>query len=130
MKQAMALAFPLLLFPQVASAQLEPVILEAESGVVGSQFTIAADGGTTYAGIQSTIGGGNPTTAARVITFTVTFPHAGVWELYARLRVGPATFNDDSMFYANGFGAKDPVSDADWILVNNLAGAVGFTNPS
>jgi endo-1,4-beta-xylanase len=124
------LALPLVLVPDRAAAQLDPAIVEAESGVVGSQFTVASDGATTYAAIQSTIGGGNPTTGARVITFNVTFPHAGVWELYARLRVGPATFNDDSMFYANGFGAKSPTSDADWILANGLAAAVGFTNPT
>jgi GH35 family endo-1,4-beta-xylanase len=124
------LTLSLFLVPHAAFAQLSPVILEAEGGSAGSQFTVAADGATTYAAIQSTIGGGNPTTGERVITFAVTFPHAGVWELYARLRVGPATFNDDSMFYANGFGAKSPTSDADWILGNGLAATVGFTNPA
>ena len=113
--------------PTAAFAQLDSVILEAEHGVVGPQFAIGTDGGTTYAAIQSTIGGFNPTSNDRVITFTVTFPHAGVWELYARLRVGPQTFNDDSMYYANGFGAKNPTLDADWILANGLAGNVGFT---
>ena len=132
MKHVLQLLLTLLLVlaPTLAAAQLDPVIVEAENGVVGSQFTIAADGATTYAAIQSTIGGGNPTTSGRVITFSITFPHAGVWELYARLRVGPATFNDDSMFYANTLGAKSPTSDADWILANGLAAAVGFTNPS
>src|ERR671914_495700 len=109
------LTLSIVLVPRIASAQLDPVILQAESGVVGSQFTIAADGATTYATIQTTIGGGNPTTTARVISYSVTFPHAGVWELYARLRVGPATFDDDSMFYASSFGTRSATSDADWI---------------
>ena len=113
-----------------AFAQTESIVVEAESGVAGSQFSILTDDGVTYAAIQSTVGGGNPTTAARVISFTVTFPTAGIYELYARLRVGPATFNDDSFYYANGFGTKSPTADADWILANNLAGAVGFILPS
>jgi endo-1,4-beta-xylanase len=116
--------------PATLFAQNESIIVEAESGTVGSQFTILTDAGVTYAAIQSTIGGGNPTTNDRVITLTVTFPSAGVYELYARLRVGPATFNDDSFYYANGFGIKNPVADADWILTNNLANPVGFTLPS
>ncbi len=124
------LTLALTAFPTAVSAQLNSVILEAEAGTVGSQFAIGVDGATTYAAIQSTIAGGNPTTADRVIRFTVTFPHAGVWELYARLRVGAATFNDDSMFYANGFGEKNPTLDADWILANGLAGNIGFTNPT
>jgi endo-1,4-beta-xylanase len=125
------LALLLVLVPGVASAQLTPVTFEAEGGAVGSQFALATDaGGVTYATIQGTAAGGNPSTDARVITYQVTFPHAGVWELYARVFVGPATFSDDSMFYANGLGAKSPTSDTDWILANQLAGNVGFTNPT
>ena len=37
----------------------------------------STEGGVTYAAIQSTVGGFNPTTAERVISFTVTFPSAG-----------------------------------------------------
>ena len=113
-----------------AFAQTESIIVEAELGTVGSQFSILTEGGVTYAAIQSTVGGFNPTTADRVISFTVTFPSPGIYELYGRLRVGPGTFNDDSFYYANGFGAKSPTSDADWILANGLAAAVGFVLPS
>ena len=113
-----------------AFAQTESIIVEAESGAVGSQFSIITEDGVTYAGIQTTIGGQNPTSAERVISFSVTFPSPGIYELYGRLRVGPATFDDDSFYYANGFGAKNPASDADWITANGLAGTVGFTLPS
>ena len=106
------------------------IIVEAESGAVGSQFSIITEDGVTYAGIQTTIGGQNPTNAERVISFSVTFPSPGIYELYGRLRVGPATFDDDSFYYANGFGAKSPTSDADWITANGLAATVGFTLPS
>ena len=113
-----------------AFAQTESIIVEAELGAVGSQFSIITEDGVTYAGIQTTIPGQNPTSAERVISFSVTFPSPGVYELYGRLRVGPATFDDDSFYYANGFGAKNPASDADWITANGLAGTVGFTLPS
>jgi endo-1,4-beta-xylanase len=120
-----------LLAPGIARAQNESVIIEAESGAAGSQFSVLTDAatGVQYATILGTVAGLNPTTSERVITFSVTFPRAGVYELYARLRVGPATFNDDSFYYANGFGVKSPTSDADWILANGLANPVGYTLP-
>lgn len=126
---ALALTVPALFLAAPALAQNESIIVEAESGSVGSQFATLADGSIQYVAIQSTIGGGNPTTNDRVVTLSVTFPRPGVYELYARLRVGPATFNDDSFYYANGFGLKNPMADVDWILANNLANPVGYTLP-
>ena len=123
-------ALALTLSPGVALAQLDPVVIEAESGTAGSQFAVASDGTVTYVTISPTGAGSSPGSAERVITYSVAFPHAGVWELYIRVRVGPGTFNDDSMFYGRGFGAKNPASDPEWVLVNGLAGIVGFTNPS
>lgn len=122
-----ALLAAAILLPSAALAQNESIIVEAESGLVGAQFQIASDGATQYAAIVGTVGGFNPTTAERTISYTVTFPSPGTYELYARLRVGPATFNDDSMYYANGFGPKSPTSDTDWILANGLAAPVGYT---
>jgi endo-1,4-beta-xylanase len=122
-----ALAVAALLLPSAAFAQNESIVVEAESGVVGAQFQIANDGATQYAAIVGTVGGQNPTTADRTISYTVTFPGAGTYELYARLRVGPATFNDDSMYYGTGFGAKTPTADNDWTLANGLAAPVGYT---
>src|SRR5262245_29915657 len=128
-RRILSLALAATILPCVALAQNESIIVEAESGTIGSQFAIQSDGAVQYIAILSTVGGFNPSTSARVATYSVTFPRAGVYELYARLRVGPATFNDDSAYYANGFGVKNPASDADWILVNNLANPVGFTLP-
>ena len=119
----------LMFFPPHLLAQDTPILLEAESGTRGSAFNLAEQDGVQYISIATTIAGGNPTSDTRVATFTVTFPVAGPYELYARLRVGPGTFGDDSFYYANGFGAKDATADADWILANGLANPVGFTLP-
>ncbi|MGH8186410.1 MAG: hypothetical protein ACREUC_07590, partial [Steroidobacteraceae bacterium] len=125
------LAFATLMtLPLSLHAQDTPIIIEAENAALGSAFTVATQDGAQAIGIGTTIGGGNPTSADRVATFSVTFPAAGTYELYGRVRVGPATFDDDSFYYANGFGAKSPLADADWILANGLAGFVGFTLPS
>ena len=60
-----------------------------------------------------------------MVTYTVTFPAAGTYNLYAHIRVGPAGANDDSYFYGNGFGTKTvaatgTASDGNWITANNL----------
>src|SRR5689334_11856075 len=105
------------------------VTLQAESGVLGSNFTNGFDGALQYISISTDlINVGNPGNANRVATYTVTFPAAGTYNVFARLRVGPATFSDDSLFYGNGFGAKSPTVDGDWILMNGLASA-GFSAP-
>jgi endo-1,4-beta-xylanase len=121
-------------FSSIALAQNAPIIIEAESGVRGASFNSAVVDDTQFISIATTVGGGNPTSDERVATYTVDFPAAGAYELYARLRVGAATFNDDSFYYANGFGAKavsaDASADGDWILANGLASPVGFTLPA
>ena len=104
-----------------------PLTVEAESGALGAGFTNGNSGGVQWISIATTnINAGNPGNASRVATYTVTFPAAGTYELYARLRTGAGTFNDDSLFYGNGFGAKTPTTDNDWMLVNGLASG-GFT---
>lgn len=106
--------------------QNEPIIVEPELGTLGSDFLVLNDEGVDYVTINATVGGGNPSTAARVITMTVEFPAPGTYNLYMRLRVGSNPFNDDSFFYPGGFGVKDPANDQDWILTNNLA-IFGYT---
>src|ERR1035437_6937751 len=104
------------------------VTFEAGFGALGSNFTNGTDGVVNYISISTdTVNSGNPGNASRVATCSVTFPEAGLYQLYARLRTGPGTFNDDSMFYAASFGSKSPTLNSDWILVNGLAG-VGFSN--
>ncbi|WP_198172853.1 endo-1,4-beta-xylanase [Hymenobacter ginkgonis] len=136
-------------------AQTAPVVVEAESGtstnpavpVAGATtgdwaFRTVAASGTTPAITYATsltdvsaytanggVGGSAPATAARVLTYTVTFPAAGTYDLYARIRVGAGGANDDSFFYANSFGTKDPTTTtpATWVNANGLFN-VGYTS--
>jgi endo-1,4-beta-xylanase len=80
--------------PVVSFAQTEPVIIEAESGTLGANFTTGTLDGATY--VTTTLNGTTPPTAGRIASYSVTFPAAGTYELYARYRVGPDAANDDS----------------------------------
>lgn len=102
------------------------VTLEAESGVLGADFAIS-NGVPTYITTIANGATNNPSSATRVASYTVNFPAASSYQLYARIRVGAGAFNDDSMFYAVSFGSKSPTLTSDWIFVNGLA-AVGFGN--
>jgi endo-1,4-beta-xylanase len=104
-----------------------PIIVEAESGVAGSQFSVLDDNGTTYVTNTTDYTGFVPGDTIRMITYDVTFPDSGAYNLFARLRVGSAGFNDDSFLSAKGFGVKDNTLSDDWFLVNGLAGA-GFSD--
>ena len=106
------------------------VAFEAESGALGSNFTNGTDGEIQFISISTdTVNSGNPGNANRVASYTVVFPEAGTYNLFARGLVGPDGFNDDSLFYGNGFGVKSPTTDNDWMLVNGLASG-GFTAAS
>jgi endo-1,4-beta-xylanase len=105
-----------------------PVIIEAESGDRGSNFPVLQDGSVTYVSVATDlISAGAPGDTSRMITYHVTFADSGKYNLFARVRVGPAGFDDDSFFYGNGFGSKRDTAAADWIIVNGLASA-GFSN--
>src|SRR5688572_21779749 len=110
----------------VTSGRAASVTIQAESGNLGAEFTNGTSAGTSFISIASTSAGNSPGSSARVASYSVTVPEAGTYQLYARVRVGAGAFNDDSHFYANGFGSKSPTLNADWILVNGLA-AVGHT---
>jgi endo-1,4-beta-xylanase len=148
---ALALVAALSSYSPVA-AQNAPVVVEAETGtstnpavpLAGATTgdwaarTVAASGTTpaiTYvtslSDVASVPGGGSaPGTAARVLSYTVTFPAAGTYDLYARMRVGSGGANDDSYYYAKAFGSKDfATTSTDWVNANNLFN-VGYVNGS
>ena len=106
------------------------VTFEAESGVLGTNWAVSNSVSPAYITITTAGSGGNPASAARVATYTVTFPSADTYNLYAHVRVGPGTFNDDSLFYASSFGTKSPTLDTDWELVNGLANPSGYNSSS
>ncbi|SFQ77735.1 endo-1,4-beta-xylanase [Hymenobacter arizonensis] len=112
-------------------AQNAPVPQQAESGTLGADWTSPTQAGVQYVTVvpTATINAQNPGTAARVISYSVTFPAAGSYDLYARVRVNAGGANDDSFYYANGFGTKLPADDTNWITVNQLNG-VGYTGAS
>lgn len=117
---------------QIVTVQAASVTVEAETGTLGTNFVVRADGATQYISNTSDYtAGNNPLSPGRVATFSVTFPAAGTYALYARIRVGPAAASDDSLFYGNGFGVKSASLNTDWVLVNNLWNVgygVGDTN--
>ncbi|MBN2214501.1 MAG: Ig-like domain-containing protein [Bacteroidales bacterium] len=116
----------LLSITQFISGQDFPVTVQAESGTLGSDFGIVDVLGVSSVTVN-TDNTSNPGNDNRVITYQVTFPDSGTYDLYARILVGPQTYNDDSYFYANSFGIKNPASDADWIRANGLV-PVGYTS--
>jgi endo-1,4-beta-xylanase len=73
MRRSRKLLFATLtLIPPALLAQNEPVIIEAESGTRGAAFNSSDQDGVQYISIASTVAGGNPTSDARVATYTVT----------------------------------------------------------
>jgi endo-1,4-beta-xylanase len=101
-----------------------PVIIEAESGNLGNEFNNLG----SYINISTIMVDGFYPGANRSASYQVTFIDTGVYDLFARVRVGPAGFNDDSFFYGDGFGLKDNTIAGDWILCNGL-GSAGFSEP-
>jgi endo-1,4-beta-xylanase len=106
----------------------KPVIVEVESGNLGSNFTVRQSDDVTYVSVKTDLPGNSPGDTSRTITYQVTFKYSGSYNFFVRLRVGPNGFDDDSFFYGNGFGVKNAGSGADWILVNGL-GSSGFSDP-
>lgn len=105
-----------------------PIIVEAESGELGGDFEILEDedDGASYIAIQTNFIDVSYPGPERTATFEVTFPDSGWYDLYARIRIGPSQFDDDSFFYANSFGARDETDPDLWTIVNNIVSA-GFT---
>jgi hypothetical protein len=121
----------IILIPALAPRAAQ-ISFQAESGALGSDFTTASDGPTNYITITTDLVNTDfPGNTNRIATYTVSFPAAGTYNFYARVRVGPVNggANDDSFFYANGFGTKSSTTAADWIRLNSLLTG-GFTNPN
>ncbi len=101
-------------------------VIEAESGTLGGEFGVNTLAGATNITISPTGGGYSPGSDARVASYSITFPEADTYQLYARVYVGSDGYNDDSFFTAKTFGIKSSTTDTDWDMINGLAGG-GFT---
>jgi endo-1,4-beta-xylanase len=107
-----------------------PVIVEAESGTVGSGFSTLQDEDISYVTTTSNyIGLSGPGDSSRIITYQVTFQDSGNYNLFARARVGSGNWDDDSFFSGRGFGNKNDTASVDWVVINGLAGA-GYISPT
>ncbi|MDZ7723889.1 MAG: endo-1,4-beta-xylanase [candidate division KSB1 bacterium] len=105
-----------------------PVVVEAESGIIGSSFSVQQSDTITYVTTTSDyLGQTSPEDTSSMITYQVTFEDSGHYNLFARLRVGPNEWDDDSFFAAHGFGDKNDTARADWVFLNGLAD-VGFAH--
>ena len=106
-----------------------PLIIEAESGQLGAEFQTLVEGDVTAVTVNpSAPDPAAPGNAARVLRYEVQFPAPGEYELYVRFRVGPGGGGDDSFYYGNGLGQKDPVDGAQWVTANGLSSA-GYSVP-
>jgi GH35 family endo-1,4-beta-xylanase len=79
-----------------------PVIVEAETGTLGSSLSIGSVGDVTYI---TGLNGTTTPTADRVASYQVTFPSAGNYDLYVRVLVGPVGGSDDSFYIPSGFNS-------------------------
>lgn len=114
------------------SSMADIFTFQAETGTLGSSYVVRTNSGVIFiSNTNNNVGFGNnrPQIPGRVATYVRTFPSAGTFNLYARMRVGPGNSTDDSFFYANGFGAKSVNSVGDWVVVNGVE-ARGFINPT
>ncbi len=110
------------------NAGKRPIIVEAEAGTSGSNFSVMQDNNITYVTADSTYTGlTSPGDTSRMITYHVTLEDSGFYNLFAHIRVGASTFNDDSFFYGKGFGAKNDTAGTDWVFINGLASG-GFSD--
>ena len=112
--------------PDAPNPAAVPVIVEAESGTLGSDFSTASDDtDATYIEISTPLADTAYPGENRTATYEVTFPAAGTYDLFARVYVGPdgGGFDDDSFFYANEFGQRDATLGTDWVTANGLASA-------
>ena len=94
-------------------ARADSVTIEAESGTLGGDWAVSDSDNPACIMITSDSTAGSPDSIERVADYSVTFPAAGTFELYARVRVGSGGFDDDSMFYGDGFGPKSPTTSSD-----------------
>jgi hypothetical protein len=115
-------------FSEVVQVAIKTAIpVQAESGVLGSDWNTVMASGITYVTPKTDLlNGGYPADPSKVISYTVTFDKPGTYDLYAKVWVGAGGANDDSFFYGKGFGSMNSLADNnEWVTCNNLGG-IGY----
>jgi len=108
----------------MADAQQPLVVIETESGNLGRDWEVTSGLGLESISTKTDAMNSNyPGSADKLVTYTVKFPKAGTYDLFVKIKVGSGGPNDDSFYYSNGFGAKDPENAEDWVTVNGLVDA-------
>lgn len=105
-----------------------PIVIEAESGNLGSEYYIGQDGDIIYIAPTKSHVINSPRDTSIVATYEVTFADTGYYNLFARIYVGSGEYDDDSYFAGKEFGEREVTNSADWVIVNGLATA-GFSEP-
>lgn len=112
------------------NASERAILLPVSLADKGSDWVQEEASGVVYVRpATNLLDGAFPGSADKLLTFQILFPQAGVYEVYAKIRVGSGAYNDDSFFMAGSFGSCSAVTAGDWHMVNGLAG-VGFSLPS
>ena len=121
--------------------EASPVIVEAEDteGEVGSGFQVIEEDGLTFVrtitdwrDVEDGGDGSVPASDEHVLTYEVTFPSAGEYNLFARVRVntqddqGRGGADNDSFFYPDDFGEKDRTDADQWSRVNQIDSGAGW----
>ena len=120
-----------------------PVIVQAESGQQGAEIDLLEEEGLTFVrarsdwwDVEGAPDWNRPVSGEHVLTYEVTFPVPGEYDLFVRVRVSPQdqqgrnAANNDSFFFPEDFGVKNPSDAQDWSFVNQIDGAAGFTEPA
>ncbi len=142
--------------PIATFAQI-PVVVEAETGTLGTSLTTGTDtaAGVDYITVMTAANSANNPTPDRVATYSVTFPAAGSYALYVRILTGPVGGNDDSFYVPTAFNTTTSWAPSyntstggataanagvptggpagqnvwKWVRLTNLPGAGGGTGP-
>ncbi|MEZ2336401.1 glycoside hydrolase family 98 domain-containing protein [Mucilaginibacter sp. RCC_168] len=99
------------------------VVVQAESGKLGTDWSVVTSDVSYITSKTDLLNSAYPGDSSKVATYQVTFDKPGSYDLYAKIWVGTGAANDDSFYYGQSFGIKNPFADnSDWITANNLAG--------
>jgi endo-1,4-beta-xylanase len=110
-----------------------PIVMEVADAEIGADFEVAgevADGDTTTYVFATTNNLAVPGSDDRLLKFDVTFPFAGEYNLFARVRTDVDDFDSDSFFYPDTlYVVPDPTVADGWIIANGLVNA-GASTPN